>query len=154
MCSEVWNASSDNEPAGFNKKTGKRKDRQGPGKPGQTIKLVLVVSSDEVVRERFARLLSRISTPYMLEREKAKALVRILELDVRILVVDVDNNDESLDFIRLVKKMRPRLPILAVTSDSSRTEQDRLLDRGAMVVLVKPVEEKAVVNTVKTLIEA
>jgi DNA-binding response OmpR family regulator len=131
----------------------KKKDHRRLGKPGETIRLVLVVASDEAIRERFARLLSRISVPYMLEREKAKALVRILELDVLILVVDVEDTDESMDFIRLVKKMRPRLPILTITSNGSKTEQDRLLDRGAMVVLVKPIEERAVVNMVKTLIE-
>jgi len=57
----------------------------------------------------------------------------------------------GIDFLRLIKKLRPRVPLIVVTTDLSEEMHNRLLDAGAMYCLVKPVKEVEVTSVVGQL---
>ncbi len=116
------------------------------------LKIAFIVSSDAAVRERLARLLEKIGVAYILERERARVIARILELNVKLIIVDMETEAvNGIDFLRLIKKLRPRVPLIVVTTDLSEEMHNCLLDAGAMYCLVKPVKEGEVTSVVGQL---
>ena len=114
------------------------------------LNIVLIMSDDDDIRERFSRLLDRIGTAYFFEKERTRVLVRILEMDLRLIVVDLPSeNGDSIDFVRLIKKLRPRLPVMVILSDPFIAEADRFLEAGARYCVIKPVKEEQMVGFVE-----
>ena len=109
------------------------------------LKIALIVSSNPDIRERISNILMKIDISLILERKKRKALERILHVDIKLVFVDIEPKDkESLDFIRLIKKMRPRVSIIALTNETDEKDQKKYLDAGALYCFVKPVEEETI----------
>ncbi len=109
------------------------------------LKIALIVSSNPEIRERISNILMKIDISLILERKKRKALERILHVDIKLVFVDIEPKDkESLDFIRLIKKMRPRVSIIALTNETDEKDQKKYLDAGALYCFVKPVEEETI----------
>ena len=110
------------------------------------LKIALIVSSNPDIRERISNILMKIDISLILERKKRKALDRILHVDIKLVFVDIEPKDkESLDFIRLIKKMRPRVSIIALTNETDEKDQKKYLDAGALYCFVKPVEEETII---------
>ena len=114
------------------------------------LNIVLIMSADDDIRKRFSRLLDRIGAAYLFEKERTRVIVRILEMDLRLIVVDLPSeNGDSIDFVRLIKKLRPRLPVMVILSDPLITEADRFLEAGARYCVIKPVKEEQMVGFVE-----
>ena len=119
-----------------------------------SLKIALIASEDKEIRERFSRLLEQIGVSCIIESHGTKALVRILQVDLKLVIVDmVSISGNGFNFLKVIKSLRPRLPIIAITGDSSEEIRECLLDAGAMYCLVKPVEEKTLKSIVSTLAE-
>ena len=117
------------------------------------LKIALIISSNTDIRERISNLLMKIDISLILEREKRKALERILHVDIKLVFVDIEPEDkEAVDFIRLIKKMRPRVSVMALTRDASKVEQQKYLDAGAMYCFIKSIEAEEISKEVGRLI--
>lgn len=105
--------------------------------------IALIVSSDEEIRERFSRLINQIGATCIIEKDKEKALNRLLEVDVRLAIVDMDDDDrENLDFLSVMKKLRPKVPIIAITDDSTEKLRNQLFNQGVYCCFIKPLAKK------------
>ena len=105
--------------------------------------IALIVSSDQEIRERFSRLINKIGATCVIERDRDKALNRLLEIDVRLAILDMDGDDrEDLEFLSAVKKLRPKVPIMAIIDDSTEGLRDQLFDQGVYCCFVKPLAKK------------
>jgi DNA-binding response OmpR family regulator len=109
------------------------------------LQIALILSSDPDIRERISNLLMKIDISLILESDRHKALERILHVDLKLVFVDIEPEDtEAVDFIRLIKKVRPRVSVIALTYESAEEEQEKYLKAGAMYCFVKPVEEETI----------
>ena len=117
------------------------------------LNIVLIMSAADDIRKRFSRLLDRSGASYIFEREKTTALVRMLELNVKLMILDLQSADSSsIDFIRLIKRLRPRVSIIAVIPDVPKASIDFLTDSGARYCIIKPVEESQAASMVGELV--
>ena len=108
------------------------------GEKMEKIDITLIVSSDEDIRSRFANLLNQAGAAYVFESKQAVALLRILEIDFRLTIVDLDSiEDHNIDFIKVVRILRPRLPVIVIVDDSFKHAYDEYLEAGASYCLVK-----------------
>ena len=111
--------------------------------------ITLIVSSDKDVRERFSRMMEKVGNHYVLESVRTKALVRILETDVKLVIMDTGSQAESdIDFLHAIKKLRPRMSVITITDDPSEEERDRLYDEGVKYIIIKPFNIKNVTDIV------
>jgi DNA-binding response OmpR family regulator len=102
------------------------------------LQIALIVSSDNEMRDRFSRLFKKIYVSFVLESDKITALMRILEMDIRIIIFDMESfPTNGIDFIRLIKKIKPRTPIITVTEEMSDEKYKELLDAGAFYCIIK-----------------
>ena len=118
------------------------------------LKIALIVSTNDDIRKRFSGLLERIEVSYILESDRTSAVARIMEVPVKLLIADMlFEKENGFDFLSIVKKVRPRLPIIAITDDPSEEGINRLLDKGVMTCLVQPMDEKEIIEMVGTVLE-
>ena len=115
------------------------------------LKIALIISSNQDIRERISNLLMKIDVSLILERKKRLAIERILHLDLKLVFVDIEHEDtEAIDFIQLIKKLRPRLAIIAIIDEGLKELQKSLFDIGVMSCFIKPLtreeEMKSILN--------
>jgi DNA-binding NarL/FixJ family response regulator len=119
------------------------------------LKIALVISADKEIRERFARLLNKVGVSYILESDKTTGIIRLLELDVSLVIVDMSIvHVNGADFIRLIKRLRPRVRLIAITSSTDKEYHDQLIESGAMYCFVKSVKEIITENIVTELMRS
>jgi CheY-like chemotaxis protein len=125
------------------------------GKMMTELKIALIVSDDEAIRKRFSRLLSQIRAPYLLESDRPTAVARLIDLSVRVLIVDMlSNKEDDLDFLKIVKKLRPRVPIIAITDQIGEEARNRILEEGAKYCLIKSMKDQEVSEMVNAMMES
>lgn len=117
------------------------------------LKIALIVSSNPDIRERISNLLMKIGISLILEKNKNQALERILHVDIKLVFVDIESDDqEGIDFIKLIKKVRPRVSIIALTPDAPKEDQKKYLDAGAMYCFIKSTETEDISEQVGKLV--
>ena len=99
----------------------------------------LIISADEDIRKRFSNMLNTIHASYLLESESSKALAIIRKMNLQVVILDLTSvSPEEIDFLHVVKKLRPGLPIIAITDDPSEEGRRTIIEKGAMCCIVKP----------------
>ncbi len=108
----------------------------------EEVKAALILSSDATVRSFFSGMIQKTGHSYMLESEEAAALIRVLEYPFRFIVVDSESTTSELtDFLKVLKRLRPRLPVLAVLDESMEDNQSAIIQEGAMYCFLKNHQE-------------
>ena len=100
-------------------------------------KLTLILSENEVLRERVVRMLCKTGYSYLLESDKVDFILKLLKLDVHLAIIDIDQNDEErVDLIELIKNLRPKLPIITILNDLETDKCEDFLAAGARFCLL------------------
>ncbi len=117
------------------------------------IQIALIVSADKGIRQKFARLFSKIGVSYILESSHTKAILRILEVGIKLGIVDItSDSQENLDFIKVMKWMRPRLSIIAIIDETMMDDHDKVINAGAKYCLVKSGEDIEIKSIIKEIL--
>ncbi len=115
-----------------------KKRLSAQGKP-EKIEVVLISANDDEIRNYFAFLLDKIGKSYIFERERTKAVLRILEMEVKLLIIEFENiDDTAFEFIDLIKRIRPKLAVITVTKQVNEILHDRLIEKGVKYNIAMP----------------
>ena len=76
----------------------------------------------------------------MIENSNTSALLKVLDQNIELLIVDLDmSKNKGLDFIRIVRKTRPRLPIIVLSENPTIETIQEILNMGVYYWTFKPV---------------
>lgn len=131
-------------------------DNQGVnvGTPWEEVR-VLLADGDAALRRTFSELLVQ-NGAYVQEAASSAHIIDILEMNATDLLL-LDDNLPGMAVEKLVELLRTNqntVPIIAITGDTIKQLQHRLLAVGADVVIRKPVRESdlnAAINTLVTM---
>lgn len=119
----------------------------------EKIQVALIVSKDQKIRKKFSDLFSKAGIPHVLESSHTKALLRILNMSIKLGIIDIEDNDKkSLDILKVIRIIRPRLSLVAVIDESMIENHDHLLAAGAKYCFVKTSRESEIQKFVKELL--
>jgi len=80
------------------------------------------------------------------------AAITIMEKKIDILIVDIDIiGVDSLKMIYIINQIKPRLPILVITSDNSIESNRRLLEHGVQYIELKPINDYNLMNVIRKI---
>ena len=104
-------------------------------------KSILFAGSDEGMKEQVAGVLDGIST-YSLTwvGESGDLLLKILDKDIDLAIID--ENLAGLagsKLIKIIKKSRPRIPLIIISTGNSKEELARVLEQGVHYFILKPI---------------
>jgi len=104
-------------------------------------KSILLASTDENVKEQVFQALDEIETYSLIWVDNSgDLLINTLDKEIDLAVIDekLDNMATS-KLIEIVKKSRPRIPLIIISSDNSREELTRVLEHGIFYFIIKPI---------------
>ncbi len=104
-------------------------------------KSILFAISDEGMKGQVFEVLSGIAT-YSLTwvGDSADLLLKILEKDIDLAIIDENlAGIVGSKLITIIKKSRPRIPLIIISSGNSKEELARVLEQGVFYFIIKPI---------------
>ena len=84
------------------------------------IKSVVIATEDPVVINKISSILLQHNYSIEIEKSTTKSILKILEKEIEFLILDIDYPQNSnMDLIDIIRKMRPRLPIVVLSTNDS-----------------------------------
>jgi DNA-binding NtrC family response regulator len=100
---------------------------------------VIIESDDESVIQMFRQASSLKGYKVLVEHEKLQAIWDTLDNIVVCFVIDLDVlGTESMAFINIIKKMRPRLPVVILSSEENQSSTKIMAEFGVFYRGIKP----------------
>jgi DNA-binding NtrC family response regulator len=105
-------------------------------------KSILSASSDADVKRRVLEALNGIDTCSLTwVGDSGDLLLNILDKDIDLAIIDENLTGISgSKLIQIVKKSRPRIPLIIISSGNPGEESAKVLEQGIFYFLVKPVK--------------
>lgn len=114
---------------------------------------VLLASKDTFFKDIVLEILHQHDYPVVVVDSCAKALEYLLENDFDFIIFDPDLQPlTGSDAIKIIKKLRPKIPVIAVSDESSYETEVKIAETGVFFRLGKPINEqitKAIVETIE-----
>ena len=104
-------------------------------------KSILSAISDEDVKGQVFEVLDEIET-YSLTWvvDSGDLLLKILDTDIDLAIIDENlAGMVSSKLIKIIKKSRPRIPLIIISSGNSKEEFARVLEQGVFYFIMKPI---------------
>lgn len=118
----------------------------------QTEKSSIIASEDTNLINQMTDILLQHDFTITIEKSIMKIISKLLESNVNLLILDLDSpqsiNFESIDIIR---KLRPRLPIIVLSTDSSLETLKALAQKGIFYSTTKPIEAEEIQEVLEAL---
>lgn len=119
----------------------------------EKIQVALIISKDEETRQKFADLFSKAGIPHVLESSHTKALLRILDMSIKLGIIGIEEDDKkNIDFLKVIRIIRPRLSLVAVIDETMIESHSKLIDAGADYCFVKTSRESEIQKIVKEIL--
>lgn len=100
---------------------------------------IVIASDDPDVANVIVNILGKKDYFMLITNSKLQALWKILNQELRCLIFDFELESESnLIFINIIKSIRPRLPIIVLSSDNSPDMIKQLTEAGIFYYALKP----------------
>lgn len=119
--------------------------------PERATRSAVIVSDAPMIINQICGILLSQNYGVVIEKSTIKGVARLLEQDHDFIILDVvEPKDHFIDIIGIIRKMRPRLPILALTDDHTLKTQKALSEAGAFYFILKPINSLEIENVVAT----
>jgi len=118
-------------------------------------KSILSAISDEDVKGQVFEVLNEIET-YSLTwvGDSGDLLLKILDTDIDLAIIDENlAGITGSKLIEIIKKSRPRIPLIIISSGSSREEMARVLELGIFYFIIKPINGEELKEAVESALK-
>jgi len=116
-------------------------------------KNVLVATADGKVRDAICDFLRSFSEEYSVKpvEGSGRAILALLSEGVDLAIVDLNIGGISgLEAVEIMRRSRPKVPIIVISSDRSVETGSRVMQQGIFYYMLKPVR----IDELKTVVES
>lgn len=112
----------------------------------------IIVSTDPIIVNQITDILMQHDYTVTIEKSIIKFISSILEKEISLLILDLDSPQElNFDSIDIVRKLRPRLPIIVLSVDNSLETLKTLVQKGVFYSTTKPVQTEEIEEVIKAV---
>ena len=107
------------------------------------VKSAIIAADDKEQISKISNILTELDFSVITSQNTLNAILKLLNNKVHLLIIDINNRiEEKIEAIEIVKKLRPRLPILVFIDDNGIDVIRELAEAGAFYVAIKAVEKE------------
>ena len=104
-------------------------------------KTILIASDDKTTTECIFNIIDKEQFNTICSRKASEVLLNILDVDLDLLIIDTELSGISgIEAMPIIKKLRPNVPIIIVSSDNSFEVRQQIAELGIWSNLNKPIE--------------
>jgi len=104
-------------------------------------KTILIASDDKTTTECILNIIDKEQFNAICLRKASEVLLNILDVDLDLLIIDTELSGISgIEAMPIIKKLRPNVPIIIVSSDNSFEVGQQIAELGIWSSLNKPIE--------------
>jgi len=104
-------------------------------------KTILIASDDKTTTECILNIIDKEQFNAICLRKASEVLLNILDVDLDLLIIDTELSGISgIEAMPIIKKLRPNVPIIIVSSDNSFEVGQQIAELGIWSNLNKPIE--------------
>ena len=108
---------------------------------GGSKKTILIASDDKTTTECIFNIIDKEQFNAICLRKASEVLLNILDVDLDLLIIDTELSGISgIEAMPIIKKLRPNVPIIIVSSDNSFEAGQQIAELGIWSNLNKPIE--------------
>ena len=102
---------------------------------------ILIASDDKTTTECILNIIDKEQFNAICLRKASEVLLNILDVDLDLLIIDTELSGISgIEAMPIIKKLRPNVPIIIVSSDNSFEVGQQIAELGIWSNLNKPIE--------------
>ena len=117
------------------------------------IRSAVIATEDSSVINKVSRVLQQHDCTVIIEKSTIKSILKILEKDIDFVILDIDfPQNSNMDLIDIIKKTRPKLPILILSKDNSLETLRTLAKLGIFYCILKPIQDPELEEIIQTLV--
>jgi DNA-binding NtrC family response regulator len=114
---------------------------------------VLLVTEDPMLIKQLNSILQNQDYSVIIEDSKIKSILKILENDVSLIMIDIDMPMNShIDLIMIIKKTRPRVPIITFSTDTSLDTLRKFVQAGVFYCALKPIRYQELEQVIEKVV--
>lgn len=118
----------------------------------KVVSSVVILTEDPNVVNQLSKILIRWDCSIIIEKSKIKSIIKILEHTVDAIIVDTDGvENATLDLISIIRKTRPRLPIVVIAEDNSLEMLRTLAQLGIFYCIIKPFQSSEIEKVLEAI---
>jgi len=121
----------------------------------RVIKSSIIVSSDPAVINLMTEILMQHDFTVTIEKSIIKFISSVLEKEINLLILDLDSPQGlHFDSIDIIRKLRPRLPIIVLLMDESLDVLKKLVPKGVFYTALKPIQREEIEEVIQAVIQS
>ena len=112
----------------------------------------IIMSQDSVIINQISELLLRYDYSVTIEKSIMKIISKLLENNVNLLILDLYSPQSmNFDSIDIIRKLRPRLPIIVLLIDNSLETLKTLAQKGIFYSTTKPIQAEEIMEVLEAV---
>jgi len=116
------------------------------------IKSSIIVSADASVINPMTDILMQYDYTITIEKSIIKFISSMLEKEISLLILDLDQPEgPNFDSIDIIRKLRPRLPIIVLSADGSLDMLKMLAQKGVFYTAIKPIITEEIEEVIQAI---
>ena len=113
------------------------------------VSTVVIATDDRALISKLSGILLERNYSIVIEKSKTRSVLKILDQKIDLLILDLDDQKSScLDLINIIKKTRPKLPIITISKDSSIETIRKIKEMGVFYNAIKPIQTKEIAQVI------
>lgn len=119
-------------------------------KPSQS---AVIISEDSAIISQISGIISKHNYAIIPANSALNSILKILEKQIDLVIVDLYfPPNTSLELIKIIKRMRPRLPIIALSEDFSLRTVREFIELGIFYCAMKPIQIREIENVLDAVL--
>ncbi|MBD3290978.1 response regulator [candidate division KSB1 bacterium] len=118
----------------------------------KTVRSLIIATEDSEVISQLSKIFLAEDYTIIIEKSQTKTILKALEHQVDLLVLDLAQPDTSkMDLVNIIRKTRPRLPIIVLSEDNSIEVLRELAEAGVFYSALKPVNQEEINEVIQAV---
>ena len=114
-----------------------------------------IVSADANAVNQMTDILMKHDYTVTIEKSIIKLISSMLEKEICLLILDLDPPQGlNIDSIDIVRKLRPRLPIIVLSVDNSLEMLKMLVQKGVFYTVFKPIQADEIEEVIQAVAQS
>ena len=116
------------------------------------VRSLIIATEDSEVINQLSNIILEEDYSIIIEKSQTKSILKVLEHHVDLLILDLAQPDSSkMDLVNIIRKTRPRLPIIVLSEDNSIDTLREFAKAGVFYCALKPIIKKEITEVIQAV---